>query len=480
MIQSFFHLLYISLPTVIGIAVGCSAAFKNDTYRPGFAAVFSGIGIIGSHLILAAAVWSLNQMSIQVFTLQNFIFLCALGIISVSVAVYVFQRGTSSLRSRLNSKREGISRMIMLAIAALVLIACYQHLWLPVFGWDSLQHWMDAAARFVENDVNDAGHAEPFIFYHRHPITVSLFGAFSGHIAAASNHQLGLLLPWLGAWLALLLLVFGFVSSVARDTALAVLLCYVCATVPLLENHVLVAGYSEIWLAAVVSAAVVMITLGIQYKVAMYVFIGVCFAIGPIWIKNTGPAFSFAILCPLVLLFLLNHLRYWSVAVFSLAAVFLIWLSTRGFEISLAGNKFAFSPDPQAPVFTFGGKVMLVAPQSWLDVFNNEFHALIINQSFTLWSVIFITAISTTVVRTRHGDFENNQEFLAQCFLLLCTLLMLAILLISQLLLDRGFHYATPDRDTGNSRFSLPLIVLGIIYSGHAFSNLLSRDAVST
>ena len=142
-----------------------------------------------------------------------------------------------------------------------------------------------------------------------------------------------------------------------------------------------------------------------------------------------------------------------------------IWLLLTGFTLNVAGVLTSWTPHLQQLVVSGGTHIISIS--SPLEIGVNEWHSLILNQSFTVTALVmvFIGCIVALQIPknifNKRNDSSNCTDSATQLAFIAASVI-LAMLMLSQLLLPYGFMYAVPEADTTNSRFSLPFAVLVI------------------
>jgi hypothetical protein len=186
-----------------------------------------------------------------------------IGVAGWAVAAWSRER-TSTPRVRLLPRRHDqvVALLVLLAIAWRAWAFATDIALHPTLPWDAWAVWEAKAKTWVL-----AGHASPYVSFGRwllHP-------QFDARTAAAWNYpellpwsltwfaaDTGWLEPWinmawLGLWLGLLVAQYGHwrVLGVSPTHALAGV--YLLGSLPLLDAHVALGGYSDLWVAALMS-----------------------------------------------------------------------------------------------------------------------------------------------------------------------------------------------------------------------------------
>ncbi len=464
------YLLILVSPAITGMACVGAISLHYKLQDTGHLCIYLGAAAWSGYMLCAMAIWGLDQAGLRVFTrsFESFLLLSTcLAIISFSLAVLKYRKSFVAPPAR--NKGSVASLVICLAIALLVLIAFYQHLWLPAFGWDPMDYWLVISKNFIENDTVDTVLKSPFVHersQYRHPITVSLLAAFSGYYSSQTTSHVGLFLPWLIAWISLVLILFGFLLHISGNRLLSMSGAYIAASIPLLENHALIGGYAEIWLTASMLVAAIFVATGFIRSSPTHIAFGVIAALSIVWIKNTGAAYCACVLAALVFTYLKAALKskIWLVLAGALAlALAMYWLEV---DFELGGLRVAILTEPSLTL-VFAGYTMPLEVQDPGLVARNFLHAFIKNQSFSLMVPLLLVAVvlhaRLSWVKQKDEQFSNS----AALFLLSAFFLTFLMLFLAQLFLERGFIYAVPGRDTGNSRFSIPGVLLCLAYCGY-------------
>ena len=132
------------------------------------------------------------------------------------------------------------------------------------------------------------------------------------------------------------------------------------------------------------------------------------------------------------------------------SGVLLWWAWRNQFSISVAGNLVGFD---WREGFLFGGWFLTLVQPSFGDIAAILSGAWFVNLSFGI-------SISLFLVLAYYSFFINTDLPCRMTnYLLLCFFIGMCGTVIS-LFTDYGFRYAMPGSDTGNSRFSMPLVPL--------------------
>lgn len=431
-----------------------------------------GLGSLLGYLVWAYGLWAADQFGHTLLSAHSVIFLTLL----VALASFPIQK--RSLRLPIFRNLSVIHWLLILLLSVLLTVALYLQHTTPLSAWDGLDSWQANAGQFILQNLTD----ERGVFnsqYIKHPTTVVQIAAWEGWSMQLTN-TLSWGLPWLLCMISICFMVAGFIRALTGELTLALLGAVLTATVPLAESHTLVAGYAELWLAAVVIAGLMSFGLGLVYQRKSWMFTGVTMGALTVTIKNTGPGYALCVWGALVSLSLIYRPRLTTLFLLPLGAA-AYGLLVQGFLFEWAGIKVEWIPAPRYLVFA--GRVMALDIFPIEQVAINELYSKLVNQSFSTTALVLFFAVCAIInsygrtpkeagysaVGANHKSPANKTTGAQP--LIIGALLILTMLILSQLFLPPGYEYALPERDTGNSRFSLPLILSVIpaaIVAGHA------------
>ena len=130
--------------------------------------------------------------------------------------------------------------------------------------------------------------------------------------------------------------------------------------------------------------------------------------------------------------------------------------------MTLLGNVYGF--DAEEKQILFGGRGLSIYSRSVFVILENQMYSWIINLSFSVSFLLFcLLSLSYT---KRPANIQT-------VFLLITFGLGIALISLSQLS-DHGLRFALVNRDTGNTRFLMPLFPL--IFLALASDNLLQIE----
>ncbi|NEV62822.1 hypothetical protein [Thiorhodococcus minor] len=163
--------------------------------------------------------------------------------------------------SRLIGWKPALSILLLAWLAARATILASE-VWLqPLFPWDAWTTWAARARVWCElgqlvpfvsaNDwLTSSGSGAYTIAAWSYPKTVSLIALWSA-LAYGGWNDTAANLPWLGCYVALGLGFYGQARRWGADVAPSLVFLWMLLSIPLLNVHVALAGYADIWLSAV-------------------------------------------------------------------------------------------------------------------------------------------------------------------------------------------------------------------------------------
>lgn len=462
--------IFVSIPWLAGglallalQRVLASPNSKPTSVRKQLPAVFIfGLGGLLGYLTLGYTIWALDVFGLPTLTLS---FNAVTAVIAL-FALGALYRLPKHVAFTIHGTADwALSALLMLIMA----YAVYMQSQNPLSAWDGLNHWAANAAEFIKEKTNEEQPNYTRMYLLKHPKTVVLINAWTGWINFLfGGHSWSA--PWLLCMISICMMGAGYVYALTENAKSAKLCAALLATLPLAESHVLIAGYAEIWLSAVVLAGLLLSALGVQYQNFCWVAIGVVIGMLAITIKNTGLGYALCVWGAVISAFLIRRPNLITI----LAPIILclgFWLWTFGFNLDSAALKFQW--DPEANLLIAAGRHMNVNLNPFNQIGVNELYSLVLNQSFSVGGMILIFSAINLFSPSDHRATSPQEAIsdemahlvwpvTATQLLILGAALILAMITLSQLFLTEGYQYALPDTDTGNSRFSLPLALLAI------------------
>ena len=338
-----------------------------------------------------------------------------------------------------------IELLLWLLVFFYVILLVFMQTQLPLIGWDAVNHWAPKALE-ISRAYQLGAQLED---YHRHgPLVSSIFA-----VPLIVNHEFGVSLPSGLPWL--VFMITGAVSSsvfcraVTRNSVASSLSALLFLSTPLIQNHFLLYGYSELLLGVALMIALTLYAewhaQGDQSNVAACLLI----VIISLSFRNTS-AFYVASIATAFLLVSGGRRRNTLFALLLLGCIGLSFL-TPSFHIDRFGVLLALDRSEDV-LFVFGKRLQIIQIDIALlkNIVVNQYHALFKNASF---SVLFLCFGIALCARATH--FKENSN-LALKVTATAVFVMLLGLSFSQMT-DHGMYHAIPGNDTGNSRFIVPV-----------------------
>ena len=137
-------------------------------------------------------------------------------------------------------------------------LALVSHSVRDVFPWDAFTTWMYKSKAWVlDNQLTPVINTDEWLVSQttdsiplhasRYPDFVSLVAAWTSSLTGTWQ-QSAASLPWAAAGLAALLGTWGLIKAAGFSTALAFIGSFMLASLPLLDMHIALAGYADIWM----------------------------------------------------------------------------------------------------------------------------------------------------------------------------------------------------------------------------------------
>ena len=368
----------------------------------------------------------------------------AIGLLTVILLHAVF----SSLKARDLACATGLINQkssfgLKLAIMGFAMIASIGFSDLPIFGWDVLDQWCFAALDYLRGD-------EEWTWANRrsaHPAVLSALIALAEKPALVGSDVFSSKTLWLTAWAFILALIFLHAHIVTESVQISLVVTMSAMTIPLFENHMLIHGYAEIFLGLIIISSAVLLIHVTQSQVsilAAIVLSGVALAS----LKNIG-VFLWAIIPAAYVLAYIYRKNQGNLNLLILIGpIFLLFLL---FMLDRAGVPLEVSMRYRTSI--------PIQPENILLVPRNELYSLFFNASFSVIPAALFFGASLFFL-----DKHTDQGYR------ICVLIFIGLflfILFSQLT-QYGFFYAVPERDTGNTRFTLPVILTGMLMLPYA------------
>ena len=164
--------------------------------------------------------------------------------------------------------------LIWLAVRLLNLVL--EVIWLPLYPWDAWSTWMVRPQAWLEwkrlvpfSDAQAWLADTTGMTYHieawRYPLTVSLIALWSA-LAAGQWHEATVNLAWWGCGLALAFGFYGQARLWGATALTALIFTWLLLSLPLLDAHIALAGYADLWLATVFGLAAISLMHWVRFR----------------------------------------------------------------------------------------------------------------------------------------------------------------------------------------------------------------------
>lgn len=316
----------------------------------------------------------------------------------------------------------------------------------PVWGWDALDFWIKSSVDIISAD-------ETRHWDHRHPKYVSMIFGSLGVPAALGIININLL-PYL------FLLVVFYVGCITvgrfRVSALAPLL--VIATMPLVENHLSIPGYSEVFCIILSGLSTTFLCIGLDSKKIIFVAVGLAVSCSLVFVRSTAFMYAGCTVLSFAICVVHRGLGWRSLlgllGVCTLALVIAI-NTTWAIDV----GRFRYGFDTERNLIYFSEYVFSASLPNLSTFLTTVIWSVFVNSSF---SVFFIAAAICFMVKS----CVASNLFLKYDFVVSITLFML--ILVSPNVLQ----YSVVETDTSYSRFILAGLGGAILYVTRSVSAL--------
>lgn len=426
--------------------------------------IAAGAGGCIGYLTLALIAWCASQLGVSVFNAATAWFFAALLCCFLLLA-RLSGLGHPNVDSFTTAHNFANKPFVLFIIYSLTLgaLALFQHLWLPILGWDVQDHWAPYSLGILQ--TMQSLDISPLQSTHRHPITTNLVIAWSLHWSSQTQQSIGIFLPWLLLFLSCYLTVLGYALVCTGSFRSAFLPVLMLTSIPLLENHAIIGGYSELFVAAIILSATAIVGVGLKLNRRSYVVMGILYGLLSIFIRNTGIVYA---LIPLVALGFTyagaRHSKLTKIMFFILLTLICILIDKFVFQVITSVSWPHY--DPNAFQVTVFGYSLTFRDTSFTEIAQNLYRAYVYNQSFSLTFVTFL--ILAVLCRASNNKSTN--------FLIWSIALGVVAMALMQFT-SYGFYHSEPTHDTALSRFSIPFATLVTLLISDMLGRVLSKNS---
>ena len=301
----------------------------------------------------------------------------------------------------------GIERGLFILLLAWLgwrLFLLAQEVWLrPLYPWDAWTTW-EVRARvwselrqwvpFVDPQrwLADASSSVYTVHAWEYPDAVSLLALWPT-LAFGAWHEPVAHLPWLGAGVALGLGFYGQARLWGASPLAALIFVWLLLSLPVLDTHIALAGYADLWLAAVFGLAVCALLQWAQTGDRWQGVLALMLALACPWIKREGLVWALLLIPAAAVVWTPRRYWLWLVGGFLLALT--LWFMVGGVVFTVAGwGDVRLTPEViQLPVL---GRFELHYHDIWEPVVRN----LLILGNWHLLGYLLLAALLAGLPRT--------------------------------------------------------------------------------
>jgi hypothetical protein len=295
-----FILLAITLPALLG---RCWLGILVPLDTPGRTALVWGNGLLVGLLVIPLLMRLLDAMGAPISFLPT-ASLAALLIGFAGLAYSQYGRNRQTGKSEVNDlKNLPPWHRVLFVLLALLITVRFATLGLellgrPLFPFDATMHWatksrvwFEAASivPFVDNTLWLQLEGKGVFTDHHpdYPITIPLLQVWMNSATGQWNESL-MNLPWLLCLLALAVAFYGQLRKSGTDSITSIAFTYLLVSMPLLNIHVALAGYADLFLGACFCAAIMAFHNWTVTKQPWQAVLALIFAFSCPLIKNEG------------------------------------------------------------------------------------------------------------------------------------------------------------------------------------------------
>lgn len=320
---------------------------------------------------------------------------------------------------------------------------------IPLFGWDVLTAWAPYADGLIESEFNMAIAGLPVGWRHSYANATVL--ASLSIDAFLDGSQRSVAAAWLTTYLALAMVAGCVVFSLTKRATVTVLAMVLLTSIPLLENHALIYGYTELKL-SFFSMSLMWVFVDLHQKMSgSAIILGFLAIAGAGLTRNTGIFYAAVIITA--------GATPWLVSCFSLSSQ-LTLKRVCGLTILLSTASVILAAVKES-TFNVAGKTLTLNVSKLSQSLLSEFVALFVNSSFNLTFLGFLFCV-VHWAKIESKSVRDSEAFIAAQVLLMASMYLTVSMMFS-LLSEYGLQHALPGADTGNSRFHLPVVSIALV-----------------
>lgn len=321
--------------------------------RGGLVASLGTGWVIGLFIAASCARWNGAADTAHAFLLAA-PWVAAIGLLAwIGAVARLLRAGAGSSRSSMADATEGSTPSLATLVWWLLFALIVARVWLladeaalrPVFPWDAWSAWAVKPKTWMLLGHADAFVAMPEWLSHplapthtamawNYPELLAWIQVWFASAAGGWNEPL-VDLAWTGALTALALAMYGYLRGFGVGALAAMAVCYAFVSLPLVDAHVALAGYADLWLAVTLGMAVMAWTRWMLWRERGQWLLGVGLALCLPAIKLEGSVWLLAFSAVVVLDLLPARWR-WRAAV-GVVALAVVGLLVGGFALPMLG-----------------------------------------------------------------------------------------------------------------------------------------------
>ena len=424
--------------------------------------ISAAAGMLLGEILFAWLLFLAPNVGVDPFT-QGTLFILGtlLGVLALTRFLQVYR--ASQATSLMGAAKQNAD-WLFVAVIWISLSLLLSH---PLSGWDTLSVWAHNSVYYIQtlNPFAIDG-AELHEVASKHPPTLSVLFAWSGWLASVFETSTPIVVIGLLPWAAMSLSLSALSIYMGLGRGSIVFVSYALLWLPLLENHFLLSGYAEVWLAAML--LLMAVAVGIALKNGSWSWVFLILLTSPVLslLKYGGFLFSIAAALTLGLAYLCGHLAQKKISIAVLVAsmcavvlLLVLFLISIPSLDQLLGRQFNINIGGVANPVVEG--LMLNDP---LVVITNEVYSLLLNGSFSVMFLVLLILTAKFLCDFRVAPLELTY----MAFSMILPWAVLAVPVAWQLFSEYGLYYSLPTRDTGNSRLKIlfaPLVLNCLVVS---------------
>ena len=245
--------------------------------------------------------------------------------------------------------------LLLLAWLGWRLFLLGQEVWLrPLYPWDAWTTWgvrarvwseLQQLVPFIDPErwLEDAGGAVYTVHAWEYPDAVSLLALWPT-LAFGAWYEPVAHLPWLGAAVALGLGFYGQARLWGASPLIALIFVWLLLSLPMLDTHIALAGYADLWLAAVFGLAFCALLQWARTGDRWQGVLALLLALACPWIKREGLIWALLLVPAAAVVW--TPRRYWAWLAGGFLLTLALWFTSGGVAFTVAGwGEVHLTPD---------------------------------------------------------------------------------------------------------------------------------------